>query len=89
MIDRITSKVPQVIRNGDPDRTYPGMEGYVCLFDGSSNNGSHSTSNGSSRSNNGRNSNNSIKKTMLQRLTERITQTVSNNSSDIAFPGME
>ena len=31
LIDRITDKVTQVIRNGDPDKTYPGgFLSYIC-----------------------------------------------------------
>ena len=32
LIDRITSKVPQVIRNGDPEKTYPGCVNLSFAF---------------------------------------------------------
>lgn len=32
LIDRITAKVPQVIRNGDPDKTYPGCVNLSFAF---------------------------------------------------------
>lgn len=32
LVDRIMSKVPHVIRNGDPERTYPGDGYYIVIL---------------------------------------------------------